>query len=588
MMKRMIVCLFVAMLFYSCNGPTDSINNPTNSQGITTENRSVNIKVSADMKMKMKMKSAIRLASEGIAVSIDELSSSTNWKLVAVTPKGKRYESALSSADSFAIDLPLNSTYFLFIEATFGNLTNIQIIAYADGRTSMPMKKGANGDNTAVDLGTINMVNGKIESDKTPNAAIALNPDMTQIDSDGDGIADYCALLDMNTNGVPDILEIAEQSKLNDSDGNGIDDAFEFDTFISATNSKSGNDYLFFVSLIAADPMMEAFTNVSCFAEFEVAFTIDPAFTEFQEMIYPESWSNLIIEVTMDPQFESLIPDSLMDDWSNSVVIVSISPAFEDIVPDDLMNQFTNMQTQIEDDPTWHSQMTYFIGNNPPSSIVTNWITNFQEVWFVQTNVIPANIIVNTNANLLVNGDASAGLTGWNVTEAGGSGWDTSSGVFYSSYGWDRKNQTVDLIAKGYSATQLDTEKPMISVGERYVMQYTDALLAKYRFNVTLQDASHSPLASYDTTDIFITNINWVWMNHGFTGYPTGVRYVYFEHGGRDWALGGSGWGGFFGTRMDDCYVKLGSTVSIATNTNAYVNVSYTQTNLVPFIFTNY
>ena len=78
------------------------------------------------------------------------------------------------------------------------------------------------------------------------------------------------------------------------------------------------------------------------------------------------------------------------------------------------------------------------------------------------------------SANLLVNGNGTAGLTSWNITQNGGNGWANSGETalgngtsFIGSYGWCVKNQVVDLVANGYTTTQLDAS-PSIIVSEYY------------------------------------------------------------------------------------------------------------------------
>ncbi|KPA09952.1 F-box associated region domain protein [Candidatus Magnetomorum sp. HK-1] len=160
-------------------------------------------------------------------------------------------------------------------------------------------------------------------------------------------------------------------------------------------------------------------------------------------------------------------------------------------------------------------------------------------------------------ANLLVNPDAETGDTsGWTITENGGSGWNNRSDYahdgslygFITSNGWCRKNQVIDLLAKGYSESMLDSQ-PSVYIEEWAKARQSDD---SYQMKVELRDGSQQVIASYDT-GVLTVNSTWELYSHTFQSYGTGLRYIYFEHGGRD----SENWAGTYGSVMDDAVVSL-------------------------------
>jgi hypothetical protein len=166
--------------------------------------------------------------------------------------------------------------------------------------------------------------------------------------------------------------------------------------------------------------------------------------------------------------------------------------------------------------------------------------------------------------NLLVNPGAETGDTsGWTITENGGSGWsnrgdyshDGSLYGFITSYGWCRKNQLIDLIAEGYSAAELDLQ-PTVYIEEWARARSSDD---PYQMKVELRDASQQVIDSFDT-GVLSVNSTWELYSNTFEFYGTGLRYIYFEHGGRD----SEGWSGNYGSVMDDAVVRIETSTTIA------------------------
>jgi F-box protein 2 len=171
--------------------------------------------------------------------------------------------------------------------------------------------------------------------------------------------------------------------------------------------------------------------------------------------------------------------------------------------------------------------------------------------------------------NLLVNPGGETGtLNGWQILQSGGNGWTAAAGdpkltlfgqlVFLTSYELDTRSQLVDLVAAGYTATTLDASPP-IDVREWYHgggYTTTDS----YYLRIELRDGSMAVLDSYmlgSQGSMITTDGTWHAAGQALTGYPSGVRYVYFEDGGQDTEF----WMGYYGAAMDGASVVVGATM---------------------------
>ena len=186
--------------------------------------------------------------------------------------------------------------------------------------------------------------------------------------------------------------------------------------------------------------------------------------------------------------------------------------------------------------------------------------------------VMASNVaLAGSKVNLLVNPGAETGdMTGWNIISNGGNGWkiDTGGGKegtksFATSYGWCKRYQEIDLLAKGYSAAQLDAA-PTIDIGEWFagfgaVWMYDYAHEDYAYLKVELRDANHNAISSYDSGTFQCLDNNgkwwgpWIQQHHIFSSYGDGLRYIYFEDGGKDIEF----WAGNYGTRLDAAYIYL-------------------------------
>jgi len=158
--------------------------------------------------------------------------------------------------------------------------------------------------------------------------------------------------------------------------------------------------------------------------------------------------------------------------------------------------------------------------------------------------------------NLLINPGAETGdMTGWTIIQNGGVGWAVREGgyegnySFRTSYDWCKRSQLIDLLDVGLTPEQLDAA-PLVFVeewfGETWDADY-------YYLKVELLDENHDVIASWDS-GVLMTEGGpgyeddaWYQLAHTFTDYGPGLRYIYWEDGGKDSEF----WGGHYGAKLD-------------------------------------
>lgn len=150
--------------------------------------------------------------------------------------------------------------------------------------------------------------------------------------------------------------------------------------------------------------------------------------------------------------------------------------------------------------------------------------------------------------------------TGWGRAVA--DGVDSTPGYFITS--WSpvpcKRSQTIDLLAKGATAAELDAA-PEIEV-EEWFNYYPNVVGTgvpppdTYYIKVELRGASNNVIATWNVGTEAARKTaasGWVKESHKFIGYGPGVRYVYFEDGGAD----AGGWLGQYGSYHDGASVKF-------------------------------
>jgi Ca2+-binding RTX toxin-like protein len=159
--------------------------------------------------------------------------------------------------------------------------------------------------------------------------------------------------------------------------------------------------------------------------------------------------------------------------------------------------------------------------------------------------------------NLLTNPGAETGdMSGWNILQNGGNGWTVQTGgyegsqTFVTSYAWGKRSQTVDLVAKGYSTAVLD-QAPTINISEWFRGIGPKTADLSY-LKVELRDAGGNVIASFNSGELTAKS-DWQQISHTFANYGAGVRYVYWEDGGKDVEY----WAGHYGTQFDGASLTL-------------------------------
>ncbi len=154
--------------------------------------------------------------------------------------------------------------------------------------------------------------------------------------------------------------------------------------------------------------------------------------------------------------------------------------------------------------------------------------------------------------NVLNNGSAQGGLSGWDLFENGGDGWTVISTrcpderekhAFVTSHQWNRKRQTVNLSNVGYSVEQLAT-RPEILVGEWFVRQQYGGDF--YSLSAKIVAENGTQIDSFSTGNKTV-NENWIFEQHTFSSYSSAIERIIFEDGGKD----SENWGGHYGAILD-------------------------------------
>ncbi len=125
-----------------------------------------------------------------------------------------------------------------------------------------------------------------------------------------------------------------------------------------------------------------------------------------------------------------------------------------------------------------------------------------------------------------------------------------------TSYEWCKRSQEVDLLAKGYTEAQLDAA-PTVNV-EEWFGQANPYDRGIYYLKVELRDKNHNVIASWNSGELYTTwrgsgPASWDQLSHEFSGYGPGLRYIYWEDGGKDenW------WAGYYGAKLDAASATL-------------------------------
>ncbi|XP_060766696.1 F-box only protein 2 [Neoarius graeffei] len=172
--------------------------------------------------------------------------------------------------------------------------------------------------------------------------------------------------------------------------------------------------------------------------------------------------------------------------------------------------------------------------------------------------------------NLLKNPSGEAdGMDFWDVTENGGKGWfledmpgdcghefsdETVTKYFCTSFELCLKNQMIDLVAEGYAPDDLDNQ-PAVTVQDWYCSRTDCGCM--YQLAVSLLDENKEVLQEWRpenvTLDPDTDDCSWRQVTHTFYDYGPGLRFISFEHGGKD----NKYWDGWYGVRVTGSSVTV-------------------------------
>lgn len=189
--------------------------------------------------------------------------------------------------------------------------------------------------------------------------------------------------------------------------------------------------------------------------------------------------------------------------------------------------------------------------------------------------------------NLLTNpGAETDDMTGWTVDANGGDGWATDwngpghsdQRVFSTSYDWDTRHQTIDLLAAGYTEGQLDGGTFDVKMSEWIYTRGDQGGSYFLDFRLLAADGT-TVLDSYERGTqmapiVLASGVSWFQETYTFTNIPAGTRYVYFGDGGKDQSI----WAGHYGVNFDDASVVVSDTAFYELSYVAGANGSLTGT----------
>ncbi|XP_061174325.1 F-box only protein 6-like [Saccostrea echinata] len=120
-----------------------------------------------------------------------------------------------------------------------------------------------------------------------------------------------------------------------------------------------------------------------------------------------------------------------------------------------------------------------------------------------------------------------------------------------TSYGWCEKHQIIDLVKEGCSSEVLDKIRPEVQVSEWYAARFDCKM--EYHIKVELLDAESKVLDKWSFSDEKPAGRDWFQVEHIFTSYPEGLRFIKFRHKGKDQQF----WAGHYGSKFTNASVRF-------------------------------
>ncbi|XP_077303308.1 F-box only protein 6-like [Lithobates pipiens] len=172
-------------------------------------------------------------------------------------------------------------------------------------------------------------------------------------------------------------------------------------------------------------------------------------------------------------------------------------------------------------------------------------------------------------SNLIKNPRALEDLKYWTIDENGGSQWkveDLPGGegelfpnpsvtkYFVTSNQPCKKSQIVDLKKEGFTPEILDKAQPPIIVTDWYAARKDCS--CQYELLVRLLSEDKKTLQEFRPQPVNLAQRcdgQWHYVTHTFSNYGPGVRYIYFQHGGKDTL----NWAGWYGVRLTNSSISV-------------------------------
>lgn len=173
--------------------------------------------------------------------------------------------------------------------------------------------------------------------------------------------------------------------------------------------------------------------------------------------------------------------------------------------------------------------------------------------------------------NLLHNPCAEEDMRSWELDFNGGDHWKVESipgahgtdfpdqrvkKYFVTSFQLCLKSQLIDLKAEGYWEELLDNFRPDIIVTDWFAPRADCG--CTYNIKVKLLSDDYIVLESFEPPPVKIkqwSDARWTKISHTFSDYPPGVRYIHFQHGGKDTQY----WAGWYGPRVTNSSIIVSS-----------------------------
>ncbi|XP_013395682.1 F-box only protein 6 isoform X2 [Lingula anatina] len=137
------------------------------------------------------------------------------------------------------------------------------------------------------------------------------------------------------------------------------------------------------------------------------------------------------------------------------------------------------------------------------------------------------------------------------VKNPSGKGYET---CWATSYGWCVKHQLIDLLKEGCTGAVLDQIKPDI-----YISEWTAARRdcgSTYKLHVQLLGEDKQEVLDQFSKQRHVEQWeggHWEKIEHKFQNYPPGVRYIWYQHSGKDLQF----WAGHYGPKLGGSTVRF-------------------------------